>query len=350
MPLNRAVFRVAATFIGTVVGAGFASGQEAMQFFAVFGGNGLWGILLSAILFCLFGVIVLELGRTLSASSYREILDYSCGRALGWVMDVVVTLFLLGGLSVMLAGGGAVFAEQLGLPFTLGTIFTALLTFLTVLYGMKGIMAANSLIVPILVSVVMTLTIGALFLNGTGAGDVPQNLSRPGAGPNWLVSAWIYVAYNLLLSVGVLGPLGREIGNHRALVLGGIAGGLVLGLLLLVIKLALMAQLPEAEATEVPMLVIARRYPVWIQLIFAGILWGEIYTTAIASAYGFTQRVAGDSGWSYTLVAGATVALASVGSRFGFSVLVGTLYPLFGYASTVFLVALLLAPFRGGRP
>lgn len=345
--MRRPVFRVAATFVGTVVGAGFASGQEVMQFFAFFGGNGFWGILMATFLFCFFGVIVLELGRSLSASSYREILDHSCGRTLGWAMDVVVTLFLLGGLSVMLAGAGAVFAGQLGLPYALGTVSTAVLTFLTILYGMRGIMEANSLIVPVLVAVVVTLTAGALLVGGPGTSDVPPNPSRPGAGLNWLVAAWIYVAYNLLLSLGVLAPMGREIGNRQALILGGIAGGLVLGLLLLVINLALLVQFPEAKSAEVPMLLIARQYPVWMQLIFSGILWGEIYTTAIASAYGFAQRVAGDSKWSYPLVAAATVALAWVASRFGFSVLVGTLYPLFGYASMVFLGALLLVSLRG---
>ena len=35
-------------FIGVVVGAGFASGQEAMQFFVAFGKWGLWGIALAA--------------------------------------------------------------------------------------------------------------------------------------------------------------------------------------------------------------------------------------------------------------------------------------------------------------
>ena len=33
-------------FIGTVVGAGFASGQEAMLYFSAFGTQGLWGAVL----------------------------------------------------------------------------------------------------------------------------------------------------------------------------------------------------------------------------------------------------------------------------------------------------------------
>ena len=39
-------FKVAATYIGTVVGAGFASGQETLQFFAVFGVRGFWDFFL----------------------------------------------------------------------------------------------------------------------------------------------------------------------------------------------------------------------------------------------------------------------------------------------------------------
>ncbi len=45
------IFKIAATYIGTIVGAGFASGQEVLQFFGVFGIKGLWGLLLATALF-----------------------------------------------------------------------------------------------------------------------------------------------------------------------------------------------------------------------------------------------------------------------------------------------------------
>ena len=38
-------FKVAATYIGTVIGAGFASGQEILQFFSVFGNMGILGLI-----------------------------------------------------------------------------------------------------------------------------------------------------------------------------------------------------------------------------------------------------------------------------------------------------------------
>ena len=46
------------------------------------------------------------------------------------------------------------------------------------------------------------------------------------------------------------------------------------------------------------------------------------------------------------LLASLTVALAYLASLFGFGSLIGTLYPLFGYASAVFLVLMLLHALR----
>ena len=46
-------------FIGTVVGAGFASGQEAMLYFSAFGTQGLWGAVLGSALMLIAGVTIL---------------------------------------------------------------------------------------------------------------------------------------------------------------------------------------------------------------------------------------------------------------------------------------------------
>ena len=40
---------VAASFVGIVVGAGFASGMEALQYFVAYGTQGFWGVLLAGV-------------------------------------------------------------------------------------------------------------------------------------------------------------------------------------------------------------------------------------------------------------------------------------------------------------
>src|SRR5256885_11898453 len=47
----KEVSRIAGAFVGVIVGAGFASGQEILQFFAGFGAIGLAGCLVAALAF-----------------------------------------------------------------------------------------------------------------------------------------------------------------------------------------------------------------------------------------------------------------------------------------------------------
>ena len=53
--------RLAVTYAGCFLGAGFVSGQELWQFFGVFGVKGYMGFALSAVLFFLLGVLLVRL-------------------------------------------------------------------------------------------------------------------------------------------------------------------------------------------------------------------------------------------------------------------------------------------------
>lgn len=51
MKISRMDWQVAAAYVGTMIGAGFASGQELMQFFVRFGIKGIWGALVTGFFF-----------------------------------------------------------------------------------------------------------------------------------------------------------------------------------------------------------------------------------------------------------------------------------------------------------
>lgn len=59
--------------IGTVIGAGFASGQEVMRFFTGYGGKGLISIVLSGLLFIWICSLVLK-GTQTEYQAYLETL------------------------------------------------------------------------------------------------------------------------------------------------------------------------------------------------------------------------------------------------------------------------------------
>mgnify|MGYP000990777376 FL=1 len=71
---------------------------------------------------------------------------------------------------------------------------------------------------------------------------------------NWLVSAVLYVSYNIIISTAVLSPLGSEAQDIRAVRNGAVLGGLGLGLGAVMIYFALSCSISEVTDLEVPMI------------------------------------------------------------------------------------------------
>lgn len=343
--------KVAATYIGTVVGAGFATGQEIFQFFTRFGVSGLAGLVITTILFIFFGYIIMDLGRDLNARSHLEIIRYSGGNILGTVVDVIISFFLFGGLATMMAGTGALFEQQLKLPALPGNLIMAVITAITVMKGITGVINSISVVVPFLLVSVFGISIFSLIRYPASMPEAAAASVTGGLANHWMLSAILYVSYNTVTSVAVLGPLGAEAKDGKSVWKGAFLGGFGLGLGSLMIYAAMLSHLENIEAIEVPMLFVAGKISPFVQLIYTVVLIAEVYTTAVGSLYGFTSRVAEmrktRGGERLTII--CTTACALLASRIGFSNLVKYLYPLVGYGGVALLAALVISVFKTGR-
>lgn len=342
-------WKVATTFIGTIVGAGFASGQEILKFFSHFGSLGILGIIISGVLFCLTGTLVMLIGRSIKASSFGDLVRHVCGKRLGPLMDFFLALFLFCSLSVMLAGAGAVFKQQWGIPYWIGIIITVIITIITVVFGIKGIINANSFVVPFMIVLCLALTIPSI--SRSRLSSVLSNFKPAGKGasPWWISSALLYVSYNLSLGISVLAPLGNEIRSKIAIIMGGILGGAGLGFLALLLDLAILSHYPASSGYEIPSLFVAGHLTKILQIAFTFILWAEIYTTIIGDIYGLSVRIANISPLSYNSSIFIFMSLALILSSAGFSALVGTIYPLSGLVSLFFFFSLFVYIVKAGN-
>jgi uncharacterized membrane protein YkvI len=340
-------YTIAATYVGTVVGAGFATGQEVLRFFTHLGVNGVYGVLGATILFAVLGSLILRLGHQVGATSHQGVVDEAVGPVLGRVIDWVITFFLLGGAAVMMAGSGAVFAEHWHLNRFLGTLAMAVLAGGTVALGLRGVVGSIAAIAPVLVAMVLVVTVTTLVTNGLGPHNWAWYQPAAAASRYWPVSMLLYVSYNLLFSTAVLGPLGREVGDVRRLHLGGLVGGTLLGMGTLLINLALLSGLPETAGYEVPMLSLARQLPPWLAVGYSLVLWAEVYTTAVASLYGFAVRLTVPGSTQYLLLVAGAAAGALVLSQVGFATMVGVLFPLVGWLGLILIGGLLWRLLRG---
>lgn len=334
-------FTIAATYVGTVVGAGFATGQEVLRFFTHFGANSLFAVVFATALFAVLGGVILRIGHHVRADSHVPIVEAVTGPLAGRLLDLVITFFLFGGSAVMFAGSGAVFAEHWHLNRFLGTLVMAGVAGGTVMLGLRGVVASISAVAPVLIALVTVISIGALVSNGLPPANLAWNRPDLAATGLWPISLFLYVSYNLVLSVSVLGPLGKEAKDADTAGWGGVIGGLALGIGIFFINLALISGLPGTAQYEVPMLHLARGFPAWIAAVYSVVLWAEVYTTAVAGLYGLSARFSPPGSHRFRIV----VPLATVGalllSQMGFARMVGVLFPAVGWLGLLLVGGLL---------
>lgn len=341
------VLKVAATYIGTVVGAGFASGQETLQFFAIFKEKGLVGLFIVTILFIVFGYIIMDLGRELNSKSHLEIIKHTSGRFLGTLLDFLIIFFLFGALTAMIAGSGALVNQQFGINGIWGNLFMTLFTVITVLAGLKGVINSISTVVPFLiVSSVGISAFSILFIPPSTTEFVMVSTKASGLIGNWIWAAILYTSYNIVLAVSVLGPLGAKGQDKKTIRNGAILGGIGLGGAAIAIYFAVINNLNTVQNFEVPMLFIASRISYIIQIIYSIVLIAEIYTTAVGSLYGFSARITDLNGKKAKYIIIGTAFLAFIASQLGFSNLVKYLYPVVGYGGIILLTTLIITKFK----
>ncbi len=330
-------FEIASAYIGVTIGAGFASGQEVLQFFTLFGFSSLPAILLSSILFVFFGTVTLNLGHRLQAASHLEIVRYAGGKYLSTLTDVITTFFLFGIVSAMAAGTGAIFVQQFNLPALWGSVVMIGVTLATVVLGIRALISALSFVVPLLLVGVLGVASITLAANPVDLGDISL-VAQPWntVVPFWPLSALTYVSYNMVVAVAILAPLGVLARRGRVSYEGALVGGIGLGIGILAINLAMLA-VPESITFPVPMAFIAGRISGYIQFLYAFVLMLAIYTTAVGALYGFSARFANPATSHFRWIALATGVGGLIGAQFGFTILVRYLYSAVGVAGFILL-------------
>ncbi|MDT9725007.1 hypothetical protein DUZ99_08365 [Xylanibacillus composti] len=333
-----AALQIAFTYMGTVVGAGFATGQEILQFFTRYGTAAAVTIAVASFLFVKLGTKLMLLAHDRRTASFEQLNGYLFGERAGLLISWFLMIVLFGVTSVMLAGAGSVFMEHFGLPYQAGLVFTLLLTLLILRRGMNAILEVNSFVVPMMI--LFTLVIVGMTVLSPGAG---QWMKLSSDAPLWRVflSPFIYTAFNLALAQAVLVPIGAEMKDRRAIELGGMLGGIGIGFMLLSGHIALSAQMPGVEQYEIPMGMLVHPLGKWLQLSYVLLIFCEIFTTFIANVYGLTRQLGSRLRMDPPLLTLLVLIGCFAVSQLGFSMLLGTLYPLFGVVSMGWLAMLI---------
>lgn len=324
--------------IGTLVGAGFASGQEIYIFFYQYGINGLLGIIVSSVLISFVIYKVLDICQMEKVENYKNFLKgFIKNEKYLEIFNTVINLFILITFYIMIAGFGAYFEQEFKINGLIGSCLLAVICYLVFLRDVSGLIKVNQWVVPIL--------IGSLSLIGMYIIDIenifqmsfylPKNQSA-----KWLLDGILYGSYNTILLIPVLITLKKLATNKKEQVSVSILTGIFIIILSVIIFFMLMKVDVAIENLEMPAVYIVSKISKVLEYVYGFIILSSILTTSVSLGTSFLENVA-KTKKSYKRYAIFICVSSIMVSNVGFSNLVNLLYPIFGYIGLIQIIGIL---------
>jgi uncharacterized membrane protein YkvI len=335
----RKSLKIALAFVGLLVGAGFATGQEVIQYFVSFGALGVWGAVISGILMTVAGAVIIQLGSYFLAEEHNMVFRHVAHPVLSKVLDVSITITLFAVGLVMLAGAGSTLEQQFGLPSWIGAGLLTVLVMVTGLLDVDKVSAIISGVTPlIIVAVIVGFVYTMLNLpSDLAALDAIATQADSPVRPWWL-SALNYTGMALLLGVSMCLVIGGSNPNPREAGWGGVAGGALYTVLLLMAAAILYLNIARIGAAEVPMLELFDSMHPALGYVMVVIVFAMIYNTAIGMFYALGRRLTASHQHRYRPVFLLTCVAGYAVSFVGFGTLMSYVYPAIGYIGMVMIV------------
>lgn len=329
-------------FIAFLIGSGFATGQEVLQYFSSYGFKGLLGVLVVFLLFLYVGSSFISAGQKYKFKKGNQIYKYYCGNVIGTFYDYFSIAFIYMSFIVMVGGAGAAMNQQYGLPVPVGGIALGVIAGVTVIFGLGKIVDVISKIGPVIIVLTLLLGVAAIIKNPDGlrnANTILLEVDVLKASTNWLFAAFSYVGFCMLWLAGFLTSMGTESDSKRESVLGIFVGAVGFSVALAIITLGILANISELEGSMVPTLTLAESIHPILALVFSLIVIAGIYTTSVPLLWQVVARFAEEKTNKFRIL---TAVLAVVGIFSGllvpFDRLVNIIYVLNGYIGIVLLL------------
>lgn len=332
------IFKVVFVIIGTLIGAGFASGQEIYLFFFSYGIEGLIGIIVSSDLIGVTIYKTLDIVDTFDVKSYKEYLELFIKSKkkekffnFKNIINTVINIFMLITFFIMVAGFGAYFGQEMGISNIIGSIILSILSFIVLITSVKGVVKVNEILVPILI--IFIVNIGLLNFKNISIGELNKYIVRTN-NANYILSAIIYCSYNSILLIPVLITLRDYIKNKKQIKMISVLTTIITIILSIMIFLILVKVDVDITKLEMPAVYVVSKMFKPLRSIYGFIILSSIFTTAISLGNSFMQNTI-KSGKNYPQIAAIMCITAVLVSRIGFSKLINNLYPFFGYIGLI---------------
>lgn len=317
--------KISFVIIGTIIGAGFASGKEIYTFFCVYGINGLWGILISNFIIGLVIYLTFKIVINNNIKDYNSLICYLVGpnKILNYTINNIMNIFLLISFIVMVSGFGAYFNQEFNISAIFGAILITILAFFTFFKNIDGIIKINTFLIPILIFLIVLLIFKEdLSLFNIANLPVISNNS-------WFLRSVLYASYNSIVLIPIIINLRKLISAKKQIRYIILTTLLIMIIMSFVIYIVLCLNIVEIKSIDIPIVFIANKFGTFFKYLYGFVILIAIFTTAISEGYSFLENMA-KSKKQYFIYSIIICSLAIIFSNIGFGKLLDILYPVLG--------------------
>ncbi|MDK6805521.1 hypothetical protein [Aerococcus sp. UMB7834] len=338
----KSMVKIGLAYLGVIIGAGFASGQEMFQYFVSFGKMGIWGLVISSILFIVGGIVLLQFGSYYKVQEHSEVFNHISSPFISKVIDFLINMTLFCTGFIMIAGAGTNLNQQFNWPIWAGALLVSALVIVTGFMDVDKVTGLIGMVTPFVIVFLL-----GIFIHTLNTMPIPYEEAMATAAaqattlPNWLISTLNYTSLALMLAISMAVVIGGEEYSPKQAGLGGLFGGVLVGGLLFASFFSISLNIDGVLGSSMPLLTLFDNLDPRLGVAMAIIIFGMIYNTAIGMYYALAKRVSRSKPENFTRNMIILVGIGFVLSFAGFDTLVAYLYPFIGYCG-FFVIALLI--------
>ncbi len=340
----HSISKVLFVIIGTMIGAGFASGKEIYNFFVIYGIQGIIGIILSSSIIGYILIKVLDIIEHRNIIDYNKFLEeiaskYSIIKKYPYLLQSIkniIKIFLLISFYIMVAAFSAYFSQEFSIPQLASASIFATICYIVFIGSIERITKVNIIFIPILIIIIILLAI----LNSSNLCNI-SNMQNSQSIFHSIKDAILYSSYNSIMLIPIIIPLKKYINNKKDKKYIGVLSMLILSILAIAVFIIILKVDTNINNIELPTVYVVSKMGNIFKYGYGIVIITAIFTSAISAGYGILENITQNKE-KYKNIARCICITSILISKMGFSILVNTMYPIFGILGLIQILFIIL--------
>lgn len=332
------VLIVSYSVMAAIIGAGFASGQEILLYFACFGRYGTIGICVTVIFFGIFVYAVLNACHKNRITEYDSFLNLFKSQINRRTVKLITLIFAFAVYGAMLSASGEMLYDLFGIPKACGALLCTIGVVLLFTFANEKVFTLNGILGT---GLVIVITFAVLYMLCYREYHVFSPIYIKSAN-----SGLVYSGYNLISLTPVLVTLSKKLKRKTDCTAVSLCVAIMSAIIMLLIFGLLAIYANKINLGELPMLTLAKRQSPGFALLYSSVLTIAIITTLISSGGALCSALKIQK---KPLMIALVSSCAYLFSGLGFSTLVNTAYRICGVAGFVACIAIIYISFSAKK-